>query len=83
MEFRKSFRRTVNSFIRNIAPWGIYASLASAFVAYQLVSRIWPDLSAAMAAVWTIPVAVVIYLAGFLTLATAVAMLNAPNTHSD
>jgi hypothetical protein len=83
MEFRKAFGQTINSFIRNFAPWGIYASLASAFVAYQLISRIWPDLSSAMAAVWMIPVTVAIYLAGFLALATAVAIRNATNTHSD
>jgi hypothetical protein len=35
MSFRKSLDQTVNSLIQNLAPWGISASRASAFVVYR------------------------------------------------
>ena len=83
MSFRKSLGQTVNSFIRNFAPWGIFASLVSAFLAYQLVGRISPDAGGGMIALWTIVGAIAIYLVGFVTLAIIVAILRPPNGNSE
>jgi hypothetical protein len=83
MEFSESFGRTVNSFIRNFAPWGIYAIFPIIAIAYWLAGRIWPDLSRAMAAVVMAPLAVAIYLVGFVGFATAVAIIKTSKDSSD
>lgn len=83
MSFRKSLGQTVNSFIRNFAPFGIFASLVSVFLAYQLVEWFSPDASGASTACWTIVGAISIYLVGFAAFAICVAILRPPKTVSD
>ena len=78
MSFRKSLEQTVNSFIRNFAPWGIFASLVSAFIAFKLVGRIFPDASGAMSTVAIIVGAIAICLVGVVVLAILVALLRPP-----
>jgi len=83
MAYRESFGRTVNSFIQNFSPWGTYAVFPVTFCAYWLVGRIWPDLSAAMTAFVMVPVAVAIFMVGFVGLASAVAILKSSNESSE
>ena len=83
MSFRKSLGQTINSFIRNFVPWGIFASLVSAFLAYQLVGWMSPDAGGAVFALWTIVDAIAIYLVGFVALAIIVTIVRTPNANSE
>lgn len=83
MSFRESLGQTINSFTRSFAPWGIVASLVSAFLAYQLVRWMSPDAGGAMIALWTIVGAIAIYLAGFVALAMIVTLAQTPNANSE
>lgn len=83
MSFRKSLGQTVHSFIRNFAPWGIFASLVSAFLAYLLVGRIFPDAGTALSAIWIIVGAIAINLVGFVSLAILVTFLRPRNADSE
>ena len=83
MGFSELFGRTINSFIRNFAPWGIYAIFPITVIAYWLTGRIWPDLSKSMATVVMAPLAVAIYLVGFVGFATAVAIVKILKGSSD
>ena len=83
MSFRKSLGQTVNSFTRSFTPWGIFASLVSAFLAYQLVGWMSPEAGGAMIALWTIVGAIAIYLVGFVALAIIVTIVGTPNSNSE